>query len=214
MSESVIELLNIKDIVVPGFLIKYSKELNIDTKELLFLALLFSYDHDIPFDMPIISSRLNMDNMEVMTVISSLTDKKLISMHVLKDDVGIMKEYFDVSPIKNKIASFLIDDKVSSLDNSKEDSDIYSIIEEEFGRTLSPIEYETIKHWLDGNISKELIKEALKEAVLNGVNNLKYIDKILFEWNKKGYKTKKDVHKRKDNEVIELPDYNWLEDEE
>jgi len=41
-----------------------------------------------------------------------------------------------------------------------------------------------------------LIKEALKEAVLNGVNNLKYIDKILYEWCKKGYKKAQDVHKK------------------
>lgn len=206
---SVLELLNIKDIVVPGILIKYSKELNIDSKELLFLSLLFSYDHDIPFDMPIICSRLNMDNMEVLQIISSLTEKKLINMHVLKDEVGIMKEYFDISIIRNKIASLLIDNKIEEQE-TKEESSIYNDIEKEFGRTLSPIEYETIKHWLDSNISEEMIKDALREAVLNGVNNLKYIDKILFEWKKKGYKK---VNKKEQETVVDLPDYNWLDEE-
>ena len=49
---------------------------------------------------------------------------------------------------------------------------------------LSPMEYEIIKAWLDNDMSEELIKEALKEATFNGVSNLRYIDKILYEWGK------------------------------
>ena len=37
---------------------------------------------------------------------------------------------------------------------------------------------------------KDLIKEALKEAILSGVPNFKYIDKIVYEWNKNGIKKK------------------------
>jgi DNA replication protein len=93
-------------------------------------------------------------------------------------------------------------------------SGIYNTIEEEFGRTLSPIEYETISGWLNAKIDESLIKEALKEAVLNGVNNLKYIDKILYEWTKKGYKKSSDVKKRpkKEPEEIELFSYDWLDE--
>mgnify|MGYP002520477974 CR=1 FL=1 len=32
--------------------------------------------------------------------------------------------------------------------------------------------------------------EALKEAIYNGVTSLKYIERILYDWRKKGYKTK------------------------
>ena len=94
-------------------------------------------------------------------------------------------------------------------------SKIYNIIEAELGRTLSPIEYETIGEWLESNISEELIKEALKEAVLNGVGNLKYIDKILHEWTKKGYKKASDIKKRKKYEEIQedLFDYDWLDED-
>ena len=58
---------------------------------------------------------------------------------------------------------------------------------------LLSIEYEIIKAWLDNNISEELIKEAIKEATYNGVSNLRYIDKILYEWGKIGIKSAKDV---------------------
>jgi DnaD/phage-associated family protein len=83
----------------------------------------------------------------------------------------------------------------------------------------SPMEYEIINSWLDTGYDKELIISALKEAVFNGVFKLNYIDKILYEWNKKGIKTPNDIEKDKVNyskkkeEKKELYDYNWLEDE-
>ena len=81
------------------------------------------------------------------------------------------------------------------------------------------MEVEIIKEWLHDGIAEELIKEALKEAILNNVRNLKYIDRILFNWRSKGFKTKEDILKDKKNyrkptkKVEQIYDYNWLEDE-
>ncbi len=97
---------------------------------------------------------------------------------------------------------------------------MYTFFEKEFGRTISSMEYEIIHAWLEKGFSEELILGALKEAVYNGVNNLRYIDKILYEWQKKGYKTMKDVEKnnfKRNNEKTEMKelfDYNWLDDNE
>ena len=100
------------------------------------------------------------------------------------------------------------------IENDKKDnsSDIYSKFEKEFGRTLSPVEYETISKWIESNIPLELIEAALKEAILSGVNSIRYIDKILFEWNKKGYKTSSDIvnKNKKDEYIEEIYDYDWL----
>ena len=73
------------------------------------------------------------------------------------------------------------------------------------------------------NISEELIKEALKEAVFNGVFNLKYIDRILYEWSKDGVKTVKDVEERrkkrnkkkeeKDEIDLDIVDWNWFDED-
>ena len=83
-----------------------------------------------------------------------------------------------------------IDNIIKEEINKEEKKDVYSIIENEFGRPLSPIEYETIKHWLDEN-DEEIIRKAIKEASLNSVYNLKYIGKILDNW-------KKNIRKNKD----------------
>ena len=84
------------------------------------------------------------------------------------------------------------------------------------------MEYEIIKAWLNNNISEELIREALKEAVFNGVSNLRYIDKILYEWGKLGIKTKEDVEKnrkkhnsKKNKEKVDIDiDWNWFDEGE
>ena len=97
---------------------------------------------------------------------------------------------------------------------------VFDIFEKELGRTLSPMEYEIINGWLDVPFKEELIISALKEATYNGVSNLRYIDKILYEWKKKGINSKEDIEKNRNdfqNRKVEskpLFDYDWLNDNE
>lgn len=65
------------------------------------------------------------------------------------------------------------------------DINIYTYIENNFGRTLSPIEYETISNWKDN----ELTRYAIKKAVLNGKHNITYISRILESYDTKGITT-------------------------
>lgn len=194
-------------IIIPPYLLKYKEELNIDYEELIFISLLLSYDKNIAFDVNKFKNKLYIKDLEVMKIISSLIEKKLLTMNVIKSD-GKMKEYIDISIIKNKIIS-QVKDQINNEQKVNTDS-IYTTIEKEFGRTLSPIECETIKNWLDNKIEPDLIKDALKEAVLNGVNNLKYIDKILYEWKRNGKKKKETKEEKK----VEIPEYNWWDVDE
>nr|WP_290123138.1 DnaD domain protein [Apilactobacillus ozensis] len=67
-------------------------------------------------------------------------------------------------------------------------------MEQEFGRSLSPIELETISQWMDSdNYSFEMILLALKESVLNQVRSLKYMDRILLNWEKSNIRTPYEV---------------------
>ena len=70
-----------------------------------------------------------------------------------------------------------------------DEGEIFTLFEQEFGRLLSPMECETITMWLDDDgHTVEIIKAALKEAVLAQKLSLRYIDRILFEWKKKRVK--------------------------
>ena len=75
---------------------------------------------------------------------------------------------------------------------------------------------------MENNISEELIKEAVKEATFNGVSNLRYIDKILYEWGKLNIKNTEDVEnmrKKRNSKTdtkdvdIDIVDWNWFDDE-
>lgn len=84
------------------------------------------------------------------------------------------------------------------------DDNLYDYIQENFGRTLSPIECELIKTWKD----TKLTRYAIKQAVLRGILNFKYIDRILLDYEKnkittveQAEKKEEDFKKKKNNKV-------------
>lgn len=64
-------------------------------------------------------------------------------------------------------------------------SSIYDFLENVFGRSLYEPEYNIVETWEDN----DLTKYAINQAVLNGVFNIKYIDKILFSYKKNNITT-------------------------
>lgn len=211
-TKNILDIMKTNNIVIPSYLLKTYKKLNLSEKELIFLSYLITFNDKILFDINKFSISTSLSIPEIMELIDSLTSKNIITMVTDKKETGMIREYLDISSLYDKIIVMILNESETE---SKETSTIYDVIEKEFGRCLSPIEYETIKGWLDSNISEDLIKEALKEAILNGVNNLKYIDRILYEWNKKGYKKPSDVVKKRQvkEEKIDLFDYDWLDEE-
>lgn len=83
--------------------------------------------------------------------------------------------------------------------------DIYSFIEENFNRTLSPIEYEEISTWEDN----ELTRYAIKLSVLNGACSIKYISSILNSYKQKNIKTVLDA--QKDEIKFKNKNPKWIE---
>ena len=63
-------------------------------------------------------------------------------------------------------------------DSQGYDDDLYGFVGNNFGRSLSPIEIEQISKWEDN----DLTRYAIKQAILNGVYNFKYINKILHSY--------------------------------
>lgn len=208
MNKNVIESLMVVNnhLIIPNYFIRYYKKFNLENNELLMLIYLLNCNEKLILDNKKISKDLYLEENEVLNIISSLIEKNYISIEMSKNN-GIIEEYISLDLFYEKINSYLIEN--DKKDNS---SDIYSKFEKEFGRTLSPVEYETISKWIESNIPLELIEAALKEAILSGVNSIRYIDKILFEWNKKGYKTSSDIisKNKKDEYIEEIYDYDWL----
>lgn len=193
--------------------IKKALELKLTLEEFLMLTF-FDNDYDSYLDIAHLSAILGLKEDEAYKVFNNLISKKLITINTTKDLEGRMIEKVDLDNFYRMLKEDNTEEQKAAVK-----TDIFSIFEHEFGRTITSMEYEIINAWLEKSYSEEMIVGALKEAVYNGVNNLRYIDKILYEWSKKGFKSMQDVnsHLQKKEEKKpgkELFDYNWLEDEE
>jgi len=214
MNNNVLNLLQDKPIIVPRILFNNYKRLNITEEELIVIMLIISLGNKIEYNPDIFVQELNMEKYKVMEIINNLMSKKLLYLEMIKNGRK-MEEYITLSLLYGKLLNIVIETKEEDV---KIDNSIFSIFENELGRTLSPMEFEQIKEWVMTYKNEELISSALKEAVLNGVSNFRYIDKILDEWNKKGYKNREDILKDKNNyrkkkSNIEAFDMDWLNDE-
>lgn len=105
-------------------------------------------------------------------------------------------------------------------------NNIFNYIEQNFGRTIAPIEYETIKNWLSLSFEKNDIEKiicyAVKIAVMSNKRTFGYINGILNNWigcNYLSYQQiidneikKKPEIKEMSAEEKEILDYDWLND--
>lgn len=190
--------------------LRCAKNMNLDVNSLILLIYFINQKNKEIFDYKKILDDLCFSEKELLDSISTLKDKKVLSIIMEKNESGILEEHIDISSFYEIMFSKLLDEEKNETDKK----DLYDSFEKEFGRTLSPMEYEIINNWLEQKIKEELILAALKETVFNGVNNLRYVDKILYEWNKKGIKCVDDIKKKERKQEEEKNEtyfeYDWL----
>ena len=200
--------------ITNSLFIKKALSLKLSLEEFLMLTY-FDNDFNNYLNMDELSKNLGIPSDKAYEVFTNLLSKKLIDIKTEKDIEGRMIEKVSLDNFYEMIVE---EEKTEEKKEIK--TDIYAKFEQEFARPITSTEYEIINAWLEHNYSEELIVGALKEAVYNGVRNFRYIDKILYEWNKKGFKTMNDVNNHLEHrntvkkEDSELFDYNWLDDEE
>lgn len=209
MLGKVIDLIRNEPFYIPNILLKNYRKLNITDSELIVLVYLINTD--ISFNPKQIAKDLNFDLNEIMNVITSLTEKGILKIDIINKKVR--EEVINLEELYKKLGFIVVNDEIKENSNN-----IFDVFEKEFGRTLSPMDYEIITDW-QKNYNDEIILLALKEAVFNGVNNLRYIDKILIDWNKKGIKNEQDIVNDRKNfqskkQNKKLFDYDWLNEQD
>ena len=188
-----------RDFIVNSNIVKSISNIDITLDE--FLMILYFINVSCNLDIESIKDRLGFDEEKAVNVFSSLINKKYIEM-VVSNVNGNVVEVVNLDPLLDRL---VLNKRVEDIN-----TDIYAIFEQELGRTLSSFEYEMINDWLYKGTSEETIKEALKEAILNDVRNFRYIDKIIYEWNRNG--VKKRIKEEKQN--VDMFDYDWTSDNE
>ncbi|MGL5041648.1 MAG: DnaD domain-containing protein [Culicoidibacterales bacterium] len=121
---------------------------------------------------------------QVREAIASLIEKKMLQLKTVSNDEKII-EIYDLSLLIN----ICFKGKVDEISVSNPLKNLVVQIEKEFSRQLSPIEIQCLQTWIyDEQIDINTIEQALKETVLAGVKNFKYMSAIINNWQSTGHK--------------------------
>lgn len=208
-------------ILIQGFMIK---ELKLKGNELMVYAIIygFSQDGESAFygSRNYLAEWCNVSLPTIDSALKSLCEKGfLIKQQEKINNVTFNRYKVSLGGVKNLYGGSkktlhnnkdIINNNNNNNKINKEET-LYDLIERNFGRMLSPLEYEEISKWEDN----ELTRYAIKEAVLRRALNIKYINAIIRDCEAKGIKSIKDIKRPKTNETEPiLYEYDWLEDEE
>lgn len=211
MNEIVYNTLKKKDYIVKNFLLKIIKDMDLSLNEAILIIFFMNQETPI-LDIDGIKEEAYLSEEEIMEAYEKLVTLGILETKIVNQN-GIREEIISLDNIIKSVSQ-----DITKEGKKKLTVDLFQKFEEEFGRPLSPMEYEIINSWLDKGTSEELILEALKEAIYNNVKSLRYIEKILLNWKDKGYKNKSDVsngliQESQDNVLTDLYDFNWLDNE-
>lgn len=210
---------------IPIKLLTSLTSLHLNEQELAVILQLHRYlYHNILFPTPNdLAGYLTITEEECANILRSLIQKGMLSIEQVKNEQNQLSEVYSLNPLWERVYTMEPNHEYS-------DGTIFILFEQEFGRPLSPFEIETINVWLDEDkISPALIKAGLRESVLMGKLNFKYIDRILRDWQQKGIQTVDEareasrsfhnhVSSKKQTQSTPKRDtsfyYNWLEGED
>lgn len=150
-----------------------------------------------------IAEKIGKQVYEVNQAISRLTEKGLLQYRTIELN-GEIEVIFDATLALESLDKLFEKQETSQAVPAKNDlKDLVETFQQELGRFLSPFEIEDLEKSLkEDGTSADLIKEALREAVLNGKPNWKYIQAILRNWRHEGIKSLSQVEaKRQEREA-------------
>lgn len=191
-------------------LIAYYSKLNISDAELLLIIQLEAFSQrgeSFPSNEKI-AANTNLTVADIGNIIQRLIDRDYLTIEQVKDNQDKIGNRYSLNKLYDAIDQYidqnvLIKDKkrektvsvVDDLDNNPLNY-LSRKVEVEFGRYLSPIEREEIAQWLSvDHYTPEVIELALREAVLSQAYSLKYIDRVLLNWQRHNLKTVDEIER-------------------
>lgn len=152
-----------------------------------------------------VAANTNFSVNDVSLLVQSLIEKGCLSILQAKDQEGKISSSYSLDPLYDKLDQYLNDHVTIKPDSQEvklqEDTldndpvnDLAREFEIEFGRYLTPIEREEVQDWLNlDHYSPDVIRLALREAVLSRAMSFKYVDRILLNWQRMNLKTSSEV---------------------
>ena len=147
MQEKVMKLIKESNIVFPKLLLTQYKNLNMTELDLIYI-IYFMNLRDMEFNPNQIGKDLNFSLPEVMSEFDKLSSSGLIKLDVKKVS-NVRVEMISLDPLYDKLLYLVINEE-----HTEQPTDIFTIFETEFGRTLAPMEYEIINSWMESGYEK------------------------------------------------------------
>ncbi|EQC0677230.1 DnaD domain-containing protein [Listeria innocua] len=181
-------------VTLPQVLVKNYAAIGLNEIELVLLLQIQSFAAEAEFfpSMEMLTDRTTLRLEDTIKTMDSLLKKGVVAIEQSKDTSLMISEQYNLEPLWAKLVAFYENIEADNRQDLEveQQTNLYSLFEAEFGRPLSPMEAEMLSAWVDQDrTSPDLIKEALKEAVISQKLNFRYIDRILLNWSKQGVKT-------------------------
>lgn len=203
MDSQLLQLLQEGATSVSNLLLKMYKRMSLADDEMMLLIHLLSFQQEgnrFP-TLTELEERMSMPNMRLIQSLQKLLKEEWIRIDEFIDpQTGMRHEQYNLTPLYRKLYqtwreqqtnSHMIESihepyrQTAAAAVDEEPVAIYGRFEQAFGRPLSPFELESIHMWAEQDgYSEELILTALREAATVGKLHIRYIDRILLEWQK------------------------------
>lgn len=133
-----------------------------------------------------------MSSKEIMWSVERLVREGLLGIGERFDDSGAHVTYFDLQPLWQRLRGKPAPSSTAQSRVWRQDP--VTMFEEEFGRPLSALECDQIRTWLGPEGYPEwMVVEALRESVLANKYSFKYIDRVLFDWQRNHIQSRQDL---------------------
>ncbi|WAH35155.1 DnaD domain-containing protein [Alicyclobacillus dauci] len=131
-----------------------------------------------------------MSSKEIMLSVERLVREGFLGIGERWDDSGAHVSYFDLQPLWERLRGKpVVQPKAQTWRQ-----DPLTMFEEEFGRPLSALECDQVRTWLGPDGYPEwMVVEALRESVLANKYSFKYIDRVLFDWQRHQVQSRQDL---------------------
>ena len=226
-----IELMTNGGLIVPTLLLENYKDLGLNEEQCLMIIHMYKFIKEgNAFPTPNeLSERMTCSPAQCANHLRTMVQSGLLEI-IQEKQHNLYTETYSLEPLWERLISNQLLSKNQEMKIEQEDA-LYTTFEKEFGRPLSPMECESLTMWIDqDHHSPQMIKAALREAVISGKMNFRYIDRILFDWKKNGIKTLEQAkahgekirghrsttpikrsHTKQNQQSTKIPMYNWLD---
>lgn len=189
-----VKLIESGSTTISNVLLHHYHDIGMSTSELMVFLELRSYiEHgEVNPSIAKVAEHLGAETDQVYDLIQQLSRDQFLKQRLEKNEQGKEETHYDFSPLWHKLARLIAQghQRKQKAQQVNQRQELFTAIQADFGRVLNPTEMSIVNSWLDDDhYDPQVIELALRETVLSGNYNFRYMDRILASWERKGLKT-------------------------